>query len=148
MSRTLSAIEEETIKKLESTLNIERITNIKNFSVVRHGKKLNMHDPVIFKVEGLNEYIAFGDLTVQFDIEQLKKQLLKMQEQKQQEETLEEKQNEVEEIEPVEFDAEKLKEEDITLIMEQQGVTREKAIKTLVDANYDVVSAMVKIQEK
>lgn len=137
--RSLTSKEELIYNQILKNNNLEEYKGIKKFSLMKGSKKYSASDPVVYNVPNTETYVIFGDLRLEFDIETLKEQLSKF--------NLENEKN-IEEEKQIEIDMDKINEEDVEAIIEQVGCTRDEAIKALAKSDYDLVNALLEINNK
>ncbi|OHT01182.1 Nascent polypeptide-associated complex subunit alpha [Tritrichomonas foetus] len=130
-------------KKMKEALLKHNLKQLENVSTVmlRKGQQLmwTFSQPEVYYIE--NVYVIFGEPTMDDPgaraIDAIKNNATPT-------ETAEPKVSVSEDVDDVE-DAEGLKEEDITTIMQQSNVSRNRAIKALREANGDLVTAVMNL---
>ncbi|KAL6122276.1 GAL4 DNA binding enhancer prt 2 [Nucleospora cyclopteri] len=110
---------------------------------------LTIGDNDVYEIPGQDTLLIFGEIQKSMNIDQLKElinQQMKEEALKKDEDETEEVNEVVEEKVEVEED-ENIKDEDVTLLIEQTKCTKKEAIKALMGSNYDVVKAMIELNK-
>lgn len=162
MARTLNIQEQNVMKNFTSaSLTLEEIKDLKEISLFQKSIKFSVGSAVAYRIKETNAILVFGEPKNAIDIEQLKKlyeekikAMNSVEDDEPQRQGMfrpveeEKKEEVVEEIKEEEVTKKELNEEDVALISSQVDASREEIIKALEDSNYDVVNALIKLNNK
>lgn len=111
----------------------------------------NIQNPSIYRVRGTNSVLIFGDIKKSMSLEEVKRWLARHQDELRKEEHGHPREEHEENASAApkrggEQDA-KINEEDVDLIMQQVKASREEVVNALIEADYDVVNALVNLSK-
>ncbi|CAD25134.1 similarity to GAL4 DNA-BINDING ENHANCER PROTEIN [Encephalitozoon cuniculi GB-M1] len=155
MARALTTDESHIHKTLGAKVGLEEVEAVERIAIVVKDTRYSVESPVAYRIKGTDSILIFGDLGSPVNLHQLKRMYEdSIRSSKDQEgpglydeihsDPQEDGVKEAEEI-TVDPSDERLSEEDIKLISSQVKASRNDIIKALVESEYDVVDAMMKL---
>ncbi|KAH9411949.1 hypothetical protein HK407_02g03960 [Ordospora pajunii] len=159
MSRALTANESFVHKTLGSKVKLEEMADVKNISMFVDNIAFSVQSPLAYTIKGTDSILVLGNLTNPINIDQLMKKhtedsantlsddIVGMYSRIESPPESNESRHEHTD-DTLGADSKRLSEEDIKLISSQISVPRHEIIKALVDSDYDVVDAMMKLTTK
>lgn len=154
MSRPLTVDEAHVHKVIGSRVGLEEVEGIEDVSIIAGNIKCSVENSVVYKIKGTESLLIFGKQGSPIDLDKLRKMYedsITNTGRKDHEAaglynevTDDQEKKEPPQASPESTD-EKLSEEDIKLIGSQVKASRDDIINALVESNYDVVDAMMKL---
>ncbi|AFM97852.1 nascent polypeptide-associated complex domain-containing protein [Encephalitozoon hellem ATCC 50504] len=157
MSRPLKADESHVHKIIGSKVGLEEVEGIEDASIITKNIKYSIERPMVYKIKGTESLLILGSQGRPMDLDKLRKmyedsirgakdqgnEITGLYSEITSDQEGEDK-NELPQASHETTD-ERISEEDIKLISSQIKASREEIISALVESNYDVVDAMMKL---
>lgn len=141
--RALATEEAAVHRAFGARLQLEEIQDVHGIGMLMKRMRYSVDAPVAYRIKGTDSVLVFGELKNPMDIELLKRMY---------EASMQEKSSECEPAgmyrridAPVPAADGRLLEEDVALITSQTSLPRDEIVRALVETDYDVVDAMMKL---
>lgn len=152
MSRALTTEEAHAHRVFNTKVKLQEVNDVRQVNVLMREVRYSVRDPIVYRISGTDSVLIFGEPTNPIHI----KELRRMYEDKAVREDdgkevrglykkLDETPDKQEDAGVNNKKDGRLSEEDISLISSQVDASRGEIIKALVDSDYDVVNAMMKL---
>lgn len=161
MPREHSPRESQLLEKFSSKVTLNPV-NATFLSIIKDNSNFLMHEPIIYKIENTDSYLVFGDFVSGYDMNKMQEQMKQFEDLRVDEELKptpcdaghencsheDESVPETEEDDVLEGGDDKVKEEDVLMLIDQFDISKEEATKALVENKNDPVEAVMYLRRK
>ncbi|KAF7683794.1 Nascent polypeptide-associated complex subunit alpha [Astathelohania contejeani] len=142
MNRELTAKENKIVNAINSRVKLTPLSDMVEYAIIKDSKRFVVRDPVVYKIDGTDQHLVLGKLELSFDMSKLREILKKQNINPDMLKDLQ-KEDEKKDNPPKEVLS-----DDVTVLMEECGLTKEEAEAKLKECGNDVIEAMLKLTKK